>query len=169
MFHQRAMPLLSGLDRGVLSDDSEKDLIYFSFAKFFMWNYQSQVLQGFNFLWFVTFSCQFNFSRLKIIDESFTQYPQLNYWFPQRQASERIHRAHICEILECNLALRCFHRYILLRWNWRDISFCGACLSESIQEIICVNWKWLRPILDALFSWEEILTLCWDLLAFIAM
>lgn len=169
MFHQRAMPLLSGLDRGVLSDDSEKDLIYFSFAKFFMWNYQSQVLQGFNFLWFVTFSCQFNFSRLKIIDESFTQYPQLNYWFPQRQASERIHRAHICEILECNLALRCFHRYILLRWNWRDISFCGACLSESIQEIICVNWKWLRPILDALFSWEGILTLCWDLLAFIAM
>lgn len=43
------MPLLSGLDRGVLSDDSEKDPIYFFFAKFFMWNYQDQVLQGFNF------------------------------------------------------------------------------------------------------------------------
>ena len=36
MFHQRAMPLLSGLDWAVLSDDSEKDLIYISFAKFFM-------------------------------------------------------------------------------------------------------------------------------------
>lgn len=56
--------------------------------------------------------------------------PSIKLLIPAKASVREIHRAYICEILECNLALRCFHLYILLRWNWRDISFCGACLSE---------------------------------------